>query len=506
MKKEPGKSRQLNLSPRPSSLVESLRSIGYTLETALADIIDNSVGASAENISVQFRWNNGQPWIAVIDDGDGMSPDELVEAMRLGSQSPTILRDPNDLGRFGLGLKTASISQCSHLSVVTKQGGTLCGCVWDLDAITKSDSPDWGANFLDETAVTSESHLNRLVAESLAGQKKGTIVVWRNLLGHLCDSGATLNEKNFSEAMDAARDHLETVFHRYLSPDQGRRAVKMTFNGTELEAFDPFGKSNLARQELTSHPIDLQGERIMVQAYVLPHHSKIPRSEYQRFGGVDGYLQNQGFYVYRNRRLIVKATWFRLIRKDELNKLIRVRIDIPNTMDRLWRLDVKKSQADPPEAVRSELRRVIDKIAGTGRRVYTKRVTNLMHRSEVPVWRREVTDGLVRYRLNEDHPLLRELLEDPDSKARERVRTCFRLIGGAFPTELHFADAAADDLEFAQPTEQETREVLVQLIRALKRSGLDGEALQKQLLKTATMNAPQETIERLIKQELKKNA
>lgn len=506
MTHETNRARKLNLAPRPSSLVESLRSIGYTLETALADIIDNSVGASAENVAVQFRWNNGKPWIAVIDDGDGMSPDELIEAMRLGSQSPTILRDPNDLGRFGLGLKTASISQCSHLSVVTKQEGSLCGCVWDLDAVTKSDSPDWGASFLDEKSIASELQLKTLVTEFLAGQKKGTIVLWRNLLGHLCDTGSALNEKAFSEAMDAAKNHLETVFHRYLAPEHGRRAVEMTFNGTELDAFDPFGRSHLARQELTSHPIFVQGERIMVQAYVLPHHSKIPKSEYQRFGGVEGYLQNQGFYVYRNRRLIVKATWFRLIRKEELNKLIRVRIDIPNTMDRLWRLDVKKSQADPPEAVRSELRRVIEKIAGAGRRVYTKRVTNLMHRSEVPVWRREVTDGQVRYKLNEDHPLLHELLVDGDSKARERVSTCYRLISGSFPAELHFADAADDDLEFAQPTEQETREVLVQLIRALRKSGLEGEALQKTLLKTATLDVPQETIERLIRQELKQNA
>jgi len=139
MKKARGKSQKLNLSPRPASLVESLRSLGYTLETALAEIINNSIGASASDISVQFRWNGGNPWIAVIDDGDGMSPDQLTEAMRLGSQSPAMLRDPHDLGRFGLGLKTAS-SQCSQLIVVTKQRGSICGCVWDLDKIGNASS------------------------------------------------------------------------------------------------------------------------------------------------------------------------------------------------------------------------------------------------------------------------------------------------------------------------------------------------------------------------------
>ena len=497
-------SQALDLSPRPSALLESLRSIGYTLETALADIFDNSIGASASCVSVHFRWNDGNPWIAVIDDGEGMAADKLVEAMRFGSQSPVLVRDPDDLGRFGLGLKTASISQCRHMTVVTKQRGEVCGCIWDLDLIAKEDSSVWGASFLDRETAESDPLRKTLIDQFLDIKKSGTIVLWRNLEIRLSGATAGSSEKGFSEAMDVARHHLETVFHRFLSPEHGRKAVQMDFNGSALVAFDPFGRPHLARQELTSLPIIVQGERIMVQAYVLPHHSKIPKAEYQQFGGVEGYLQNQGFYVYRNRRLIVKATWFRLIRKEELNKLIRVRIDIPNTVDHLWKLDVKKSQADPPESVRRELRKVIDKIAGAGRRVYTKRATNLMHRSEVPVWRREVADGQVRYRLNEEHPLLHEILEEQDKAGQERLKTCFRLIGGSFPTDLHFADAADDDLEFAPGAdEQESEEIVLQLIRALRKSGLEGEVLRKQLLKTETLNASPELIEQLIKQELK---
>lgn len=109
------KNPDINLSPRPSALLESLRSIGYTLETALADIIDNSITANSSSISVRFAWNNGDPWIAIIDDGDGMSNDELINAMRFGSRNPVEKRAKNDLGRFGLGMKTASISQCRHL-------------------------------------------------------------------------------------------------------------------------------------------------------------------------------------------------------------------------------------------------------------------------------------------------------------------------------------------------------------------------------------------------------
>src|SRR5436190_8200694 len=104
--------RTIDLKPRPSMLMESLRSMGYKLETALADVIDNSIAAGARNVSVRFLWANGEPWIAILDDGRGMTQDELIEAMRFGSTSPLFQRSKDDLGRFGLGMKTASISQC----------------------------------------------------------------------------------------------------------------------------------------------------------------------------------------------------------------------------------------------------------------------------------------------------------------------------------------------------------------------------------------------------------
>ena len=161
-----------------------------------------------------------------------------------------------------------------------------------------------------------------------------------------------------------------------------------------LEAFDPFGLPIPARQELTAEKIRIAGHVINVQPYVLPHHTKaLSVAEYQRLAGEEGYLQNQGFYVYRNLRLIIKATWFRLIPKDELNKLIRIRVDIPNSLDHLWRIDVKKSQATPPEPVRRELKRIIQQISGSGRIVFTNRATKMRNRQITPVWKREVVQG-----------------------------------------------------------------------------------------------------------------
>ena len=142
----------------------------------------------------------------------------------------------------------------------------------------------------------------------------GTIVLWRNLDVSLGDPKESTGEKSFSAHMDSARQHLELIFHRFLAPVLKQRKVAIDFNDTSLEAFDPFGPSIPARQELPVERIHVQGQVVTIQPYVLPHRAKASSvTEYQRDAGEEGYLQNQGFYIYRNKRLIIKATWFRLV-------------------------------------------------------------------------------------------------------------------------------------------------------------------------------------------------
>jgi len=143
----------VQLTPHPAFLMESLRSIGYTLETAVADIIDNSITAEADRISVQFMWAGGTPWIAITDNGHGMSLKELHEAMRFGSISPLTRRSAVDLGRFGLGMKTASLSQCRSVTVVSKADGRTNACVWDLDRLAETRTPEWKAFIPDREAL-----------------------------------------------------------------------------------------------------------------------------------------------------------------------------------------------------------------------------------------------------------------------------------------------------------------------------------------------------------------
>ena len=365
--------KHIDIAPSPVSLIESLRNIGYSLPTAIADIVDNSIAAGAKVIDIRFSWNGGSPWLAVIDDGKGMTKDELINAMRFGSKNPLEERHSQDLGRFGLGMKTASFSQCRCLTVLSKKCESEFCCEWDLDFISKADNGKWNLGLLNSEAVMDQLVLSSLKEEYLSARDSGTVVLWEKI-DRLEDLGEiSKQEGNFNALVVEARNHLELVFHRFLSPGPGRKKTEIKMNGDYLEAFDPFATHNSATQELTEQSFFLEGKKIIVQPFVLPHHNKTTPEEYKKYGGLGGYLHNQGFYVYRNNRLIIKGTWFRLINKEELNKLLRVRIDIPNSLDHLWKIDIKKSDASPPDIIRNRLKQVIERIEYSGRKVYKQK-------------------------------------------------------------------------------------------------------------------------------------
>lgn len=442
----------IELLPSPASLIESLRSIGYSLEAAVADVIDNSIAAKAGKIDLRFAWDSGFPWLALIDDGSGMSQSELVTAMRLGSISPLAARGKDDLGRFGLGLKTASFSQCRKLTVLSRQSGQTNCYQWDIDLITNDDSAGWRLVVLDEEEIYSHQKLQSLAEEYLDRVDSGTIVLWEKLDRLNEPQSSQKNEQYFDSLMYGVRTHLALVFHRFLSPDRRSKKLVIRMNNEEVEPFDPFNSANAATQELPKQVITVEGEKIHVQPYVLPHHNKVSAQEYKKYAGDEGYLHNQGFYIYRNQRLIIKGSWFRLIKKEELNKLIRVKVDIPNTLDHLWKLDVKKSYASPPESVRQALQQVISKIEGAGRNVYRQRGVKLASGVSSPVWRRIAADGSVSYEINREHPLVADLLEQANSEQKSQLQQVLKAIEHCFPRDQFFNDLAQNPRDVSTPT------------------------------------------------------
>ena len=176
--------------------------------------------------------------------------------------------------------------------------------------------------------------------------------------------------------------------------------------------------------------------------FILPHHSKVTPNEYQGCAGGDGYLRSQGFYIYRNRRLIISGTWFRMARQEELTKLARVRIDIPNTLDYLWTIDVRKSRAHPPETVRQRMKALLDKIRDCAKRPYLHRGAVIAQRNAVPVWRRREFNQRVQYEVNPEHPILVDLRGDLPEEGRMQLDLALNMIGSCFPTALLFSEMA----------------------------------------------------------------
>lgn len=425
----------ISVKPSAACLIESLRDIGYSMETAIADIIDNSVTAYASAIKIDFSWNNSSPWLCISDDGHGMLSHELINAMRFGSQHPDTKRNEQDLGRFGLGLKTASFSQCRQLTVISKKEGIVSAYEWNLDWIKDNADSDWKIRVISEKDIQESFLLNDLFENSIHSHD-GTIVLWRKL-DRYDDS-----EKKFNSLVGQTRNHLELVFHRYLSPGVGIKGLDIYLNNDPLKAFNPFNPSHPATQELPSQNIGLENEIIRVQPYVLPHYNKTDRENYRKYAGTEGYLQNQGFYIYRNRRLIIKGTWFRLIKKEELTKLLRVQVDIPNSIDHLWKIDVKKSHASPPEAIKNGLRSIIERISTSGKKVYHQRGKKLSTRVKEPAWNRVQSKGKIQYCINREHHLFANLESKLIADQKHQLKALISMLESSFPTELFYSDVA----------------------------------------------------------------
>ena len=424
----------LDLPPAPASLVASLRDIGYSFESAVADLVDNSITADARRIDVRALWNCGKPTVAVIDDGRGMSSEELKAAMRFGSTSPLAVRAAGDLGRFGLGMKTASISQCLKLQVLSKRNEETTNAAWDVGRICERNEDKWNLVLENGAEAVSDSTLRSLYREFLADRPHGTIIFWSNMDRMEKDG----TEKSFNASVTALSAHLARTFHRLMKPARG--GFSLFVNNREIEPSDPFNEANLACQSFPEESIRIHGETIKAQAFVLPHHSKTTADEYERFSGVDGYRGSQGFYVYRNKRLIISGTWFRLRPREELTKLVRIRVDIPNTLDSIWKIDIKKASADLPESVRQELRRVIPVAIERGKAVVRHRGYKIPSAVREPLWLRTEVDQTVSYSINKSGYAFQHFAESLTPEQRSEFESLVHLLESRLPTDQLYAD------------------------------------------------------------------
>jgi hypothetical protein len=438
-------------------LLESMRSVGYSFEAAVADIVDNSITAGARHVEI-----DGDPvqarFVTILDDGSGMDPDQARAALQLAGSTRAGARDTADLGRFGLGLKTASLSQARRLTVVTKRAGVVSALQWDVDHVMATGN--WSLQVLSSSEYADLPRIDQLLK-----RERGTLVIWTVLdymLGAARDPHLVMADR-----LAALRGHLGLTFHRFLS-DPPRQRLSIGVNGVAVEAIDPFLSTLPKTQVSEVETFTIGSDKVSFQAYTLPHPSNLPAKLRQREDLAEGMRAAQGFYVYRNRRLISHGHWYGLARREELSKQSRVQVDIPNTVDDLWQLDIKKSRAEPPQAVRSHFRRVIERVVGTSKRVHSFRGRREADADVVRLWDKIRDRAGVRYEINADHPAIVALLPRDDAPRRRQLLSVLDDLSSHFPLSdlyLEMAQGAARDA----PASDESR--VIESLRGLRDAG-----------------------------------
>ena len=490
------------VAPRADALMESLRATGYSLPDAVSDLIDNSITAEARNIWLNFHWAGEASWASILDDGHGMCEEELIDAMRIGSRSPREVREPSDLGRFGLGLKTASISQARSLTVATHVAGRngVSARRWDLDHLEATG--DWQLLNVPVEAVGSG-------VEQLSQLEHGTMVVWNKLDGLVGDAKAdnVRARRQFHNALRAVEEHLGMVFHRFMTD---RNSITLWLNGQMIKPWDPFLTGESATQRLSAETLGPMDAEITVTPYVLPHHSHLTADKHRAAGGPSGWNAHQGFYVYRNRRLLLPGDWLGLgFLKEEHYKLARIQIDLPNSFDHQWRIDVRKSHAKPPLPYRDDLLRIAKvtrKRAVTVYRHRGKTIARGVRKSPVFVWQRHVKAKRVSYVVNRDHPLIRHALAANSIVAQDLLRI-LRLIEEYVPVQQIWVDMAEGDESQSRPFESAVEQEIVELIRALYdaliKTGLTHTEAIERLVATEAIGERYELVEPTVENLLK---
>jgi hypothetical protein len=399
---------------------------------SIADLIDNSIYAQAKNIWVKYHWEGSDSWVYILDDGHGMAESELRDAMRLGSQSPLEKREPKDLGRFGLGLKTASFAQCRVLTVYSKTADLKTSVrSWDLDHVEKTKKWELGLS-----APSQTEHITK----DLEGLPHGTMVLWQKL-DRIVESESSHDEvamNNFYKNFMLVLNYLEMVFHRYLSAPY---TLKIKLGESTLKSWDPYLRNNSFTQELACEK--LENGKVVITPYILPHVSHRSDDESRYGAGPKGWNAQQGFYLYRNKRMIVPGGYLNLnIVPEEHYKLARISVDIDNTMDHDWEVDVKKAIAYPPDRLKPALEKIARVTRAAAAEVYRARVGRIRSsgdRNYNDVWKRLIRQDKVAYKINRNNEVIKAIIKEvdpPDSW----VNKLFHVIETTVPHQLIIID------------------------------------------------------------------
>ncbi len=322
--------------------MEGLRDTGSDFETAIANIVDNSIAANAGVVDIQINQDfQGNVRVSIADDGDGMDREGLIAAMRYDSRRRS---DPASLGKYGLGLKTASTAYCRRLSMISRNEGSaaLHMATWDLDHVMREQK--WILSMSDGPNEEAAGHL-----DEIAPRSSGTVVVWTKvdrLPGCYQDPGGKPAQRALAKKVGELQEHLAEIYQRFLDlKDNRARNIKIRLNGQDVKAWDPFqtGLSELVASETISTETESGAEvEFKVRAIILPRREDFPSDEEAKAAKLSS--NRQGIYIYRQNRLIHAADWLGMFKKEPHSTLLRVEFSFDHRLDEAIHLDFKKSQ------------------------------------------------------------------------------------------------------------------------------------------------------------------
>jgi hypothetical protein len=364
------KKKVVEVIPSPKRLIRALGELGYDFSTAVAELIDNSIAAGATSIHVYAFFEGDDSWVMVADNGIGMNAGQLIEGMRLGSERQ---EKDEDLGKFGLGLKTASFSQCDLVTVISRKNpnrNEIVAYCWDLDHINKRDK--W------EIIELTRKDIDSRFSDPL-NENTGTIVIWQKLdkmLGYQHPFGEIVRKRMNALCRDL-EEHLAMVFQRFIDGEVRRHKLKIFLNGNEIKAWDPF-----ARQERkTIHrnpiriPIDYEGVHgsVTLEPYILPHADDFSSHEsWEKASGPRKWNQQQGLYIYRENRLIQSGGWSKLRTSDEHTKLARIALNFSKNLDEAFKINVPKMRVQIPSQIRGQIVEEVQKVVKIAQEKYRR--------------------------------------------------------------------------------------------------------------------------------------
>lgn len=352
-----------DMSPEPKSHIKTLMRIGYDFNSAIADIIDNSITAKAKKIYINCPPEADNPFLSIVDNGIGMGPEELIQNMRIGCKDPNQKREAGDLGRFGSGMKTASFSHARRLTVISrKKGKKIAAACWDIDEI--EDKNAWCLRELNEKDIQDLDHIDKELIKGV-----GTQLIWEKIKKF--EETDHNNSKNAIEtSMVDLNKYLALHFHKFL---QGSNKINIYVQKLKVEPVDPFLTTKKGYSEGPTDETFVKGGKLQITSHTLPHHSNLTQSEIDNIGGMEEIYKGQGLYIYRENRLMIAGGWMGLSRTYQLGKLARIEINIPSGLDDEWSTDVKKSSLQLPQKIKNRLKNLIQQPIQKSKRTYNFR-------------------------------------------------------------------------------------------------------------------------------------